>query len=74
MSGATEHVRADEWTAALAYANIGLAGAAIRSRKWLNAHRPRLLEIFVALLTSPESVIGLLLNGSRQPERPFRVS
>ena len=56
--GATEHV---SWTGAVAFANIGFPGAALRGKKWKNRHRPRLLLQFKDLLSSA-SVIGLCLS------------
>ena len=59
-SGAAEHTVVNEWRAALAYSNIGLAGNAFTSKKWYTKHRGVLLELFTKLLRTP--VLGLLLN------------
>jgi hypothetical protein len=54
-SGAAKHARKDQWTGAIAFANIGLAGEAMRSEKgWKNKHRPALLKQFTALLNYKE--------------------
>ena len=59
-SGAAEHTVVNEWRAALAYSNIGLAGNAFTSKKWYTKHRGVFLELFTKLLRTP--VLGLLLN------------
>ena len=45
----------------LAFSNIGLPGTAIRGRHWYCTHRPRLREMFVALLQHSDDIIGLCL-------------
>ena len=57
--GATEHAFADEWCDAIAFANIGLAGAAIQGIHWHTRHRPQLLTILKELLL--QNVIGICL-------------
>ena len=51
-SGATEH-RAERWQAALASANLGMAGKAFTGSKWENKHKPQLIRQFVELLSAP---------------------
>ena len=66
-SGASEHT---EWRGAIAFANIGLPGIAVRSSKWKKTHRPTLLQQFTDLLLynvgeptqTPCKVVGLCLN------------
>ena len=60
--GVSDHIPAVEWKAALAFANIGLAGEAVCGSKWARKHRPTLLDMCVSLLNSQESVMGICLN------------
>ena len=59
--GASEHNAKDEWTGALAFTNIGLAGSAFTGQKWLKTHYPALLNLFTLLLKAKERPQGLLL-------------
>ena len=54
-SGAAEHTVVNEWRAALAYSNIGLAGNAFTSKNWYTKHRG------VVLQSTPEPVRGNLM-------------
>ena len=51
-SGATEH-RAERWQAALASANLGMAGKAFTGSRWENKHKPQLIRQFLELLSMP---------------------
>ena len=60
--GALEHASKTEWRGPIAFANIGLAGAAVRGSKWIEKHRPRLLTQFTELLQYQAlKVVGLCL-------------
>ena len=47
---------------ALAFANIGITGNTVSGSQRVKKHRPKLLDLFVALLQSKERPAGLLLN------------
>ena len=52
----------NEWQGAIAFANIGLAGAAVRGNQW-RKHRKKLLKQFTELLQYRQlKVVGLCLN------------
>ena len=59
--GASEHNAKDEWTCALAFTNIGLAGSAFTGNLWSKKHQPALRELFTQLLKADERPQGLLL-------------
>ena len=58
---ASEHA-ISTWRMAFAFANVGIAGAMVKSSRWEKKHRPRLLTQLVALLWSTENPAGILLN------------
>ena len=60
-SGAAEHTSTSEWRAALAYSNLGLAGAAFTGKDWKKKHTNALLQLFTELMLSEQRVLGLLL-------------
>ena len=52
--GASEHNAKNEWTGALAFTNIGLAGNAFSGKHWFPKHQPVLLRLFKQLLEADE--------------------
>ena len=61
-SDASERAHITEWNGTFAFVNIGLSGQAVGGNKWSKKHRPRLLRLFVELLTSEEAPMGIFLN------------
>ena len=59
--GVSKHDEKFEWSCALAFSNIGLAGKAFVGRQWFKQHDGRLEEIFTNLLTAKEKPQGILL-------------
>ena len=52
--GASEHDAKDEWTGALAFTKLNLAGSAFTGNKWYKTHEPALLDLFTQLLKAEE--------------------
>ncbi len=59
--GAAEH-SGDTWRADVVFANIGLAGAAVRGRRRHTVHRPGLLQQLTEMVRQSSDVLGLALS------------
>ena len=58
---ASEHA-ISTWRMAFAFANVGICGAMVKSRRWGTSYRLRPFTQLIALLESKENPAGILLN------------
>ena len=62
--GATEHASGRVWEGVLAFSNIGLAGNALRGKRWPRVHEKRLSKLVSDLFSAAPERGGRVLCGT----------